>query len=202
MARATRVYIETGKKRVFASAADWPGWARSGKDEASALASLAAYAPRYARIAKLARVEFPKDATEFEVVERSHGDASTDFGVPHTPAKDEEKRMTPQQIERMVALTAAAWKYFDQVAGKAPKTLRKGPRGGGRDTDKIVEHVLGSEPEYAKRIGVRMKPGERDALLESFKNPNRTERWPVRYTVRRTAWHALDHAWEIEDRLP
>jgi hypothetical protein len=202
MARATRVYIETGKKRVFASAADWPGWARSGKDEASALASLAAYAPRYARVAKLARVEFPKDATEFEVVERAHGDASTDFGVPHTPAKDEEKRMTPAQVERMVALTAAAWKYFDQVAGKAPKTLRKGPRGGGRDTDKIVEHVLGSEPEYAKRIGVRMKPGERGALLESFKNPNRTERWPVRYTVRRTAWHALDHAWEIEDRLP
>jgi hypothetical protein len=202
MARATRVYIETGKKRVFASAADWPGWARSGKDEASALASLAAYAPRYARVAKLARVEFPKDATEFEVVERSHGDASTDFGVPHTPAKDEEKRMTPAQVERMVALTAAAWKYFDQVAGKAPKTLRKGPRGGGRDTDKIVEHVLGSEPEYAKRIGVRMKPGDRGVLLESFKNPNRTEKWPVRYTVRRTAWHALDHAWEIEDRLP
>jgi hypothetical protein len=202
MARATRVYIETGKKRVFASAADWPGWARSGNDEASALASLAAYAPRYARVAKLARVEFPKDATEFEVVERSHGDASTDFGVPHTPAKDEEKRMTPQQVERMVALTAAAWKYFDQVAGKAPKTLRKGPRGGGRDTDKIVEHVLGSEPEYAKRIGVRMKPGDRGVLLESFKNPNRTEKWPVRYTVRRTAWHALDHAWEIEDRLP
>jgi len=200
--RATRVYIETGKKRVFASAADWPGWARSGKDEASALASMAAYAPRYARVAKLARVEFPKDATEFEVVERSHGDASTDFGVPHMPAKDEEKRMTPQQLARMVALTAAAWKYFDQVAGKAPKTLRKGPRGGGRDTDKIVEHVLGSEPEYAKRIGVRMKPGDRGALLESFKNPNRTEKWPVRYAVRRTAWHALDHAWEIEDRLP
>jgi len=202
VARATRVYIETGKKRVFASAADWPGWARSGKDEASALASLAAYAPRYALVAKLARVEFPQDATEFDVVERSHGDASTDFGVPHAPAKDEEKRMTPQQIERMVALTAAAWRYFDQVAGKAPKTLRKGPRGGGRDTDKIVEHVLGSEPEYAKRIGVQMKPGDRSALLESFKNPNRTERWPVRYAVRRTAWHALDHAWEIEDRLP
>ena len=202
MAPATRVYIETGKKRVFASAADWPGWARSGSDETSALASLASYAARYAPVAKLARVEFPKDATKFEVVERSHGDASTDFGVPHAPAKDEEKRMTPQQIERMVALTAAAWKYFDRVAGKAPKTLRKGPRGGGRDTDKIVDHVLGSEPEYAKRIGLKMKPGDREALLESFKNPNRTEKWPVRYAVRRTAWHALDHAWEIEDRLP
>jgi hypothetical protein len=26
-------------------------------------------------------------------------------------------------------------------------------------------------------------------------------RWPARYYVRRAAWHVLDHAWEIEDRL-
>ena len=26
-------------------------------------------------------------------------------------------------------------------------------------------------------------------------------RWSPRYFVRRVAWHALDHAWEIEDRL-
>jgi hypothetical protein len=25
--------------------------------------------------------------------------------------------------------------------------------------------------------------------------------WPARYFVRRTAWHVLDHAWEIEDRI-
>jgi hypothetical protein len=24
--------------------------------------------------------------------------------------------------------------------------------------------------------------------------------WPARYAARRIAWHALDHAWEIEDR--
>jgi len=26
--------------------------------------------------------------------------------------------------------------------------------------------------------------------------------WPARYAIRRTAWHVLDHAWEIEDRSP
>jgi hypothetical protein len=88
------------------------------------------------------------------------------------------------------------------VAARAPKSLRKGPRGGGRDTDKIVEHVLGAELEYGKAIGLRLKQSDRQALLESFSNPNRTEKWPVRYAVRRTAWHALDHAWEIEDRIP
>jgi hypothetical protein len=153
-------------------------------------------------VARLAKVDFPKDVTDFTVVERQKGDGATDYGVPHKPAKDEAKRMTPKETERMVALMAACWKYFDKVASEAPKTLRKGPRGGGRDTDAIVEHVVGAELEYGKGIGLRLKQPDRKALLESFSNPNnRTEKWPVRYAVRRTAWHALDHAWEIQDRI-
>jgi len=66
----------------------------------------------------------------------------------------------------------------------------------------MFEHVLGAELEYAKRIGLRLKQPDRRALAESFSNPNREEKWPVAYAVRRTAWHALDHAWEMEDRIP
>jgi hypothetical protein len=198
----TRVYVETGVKRTFASAADWPGWCRSGKDEAAALEALAAYAPRYTRVAKLARIDLPKDATNFSVSERLKGNATTDFGAPGIPAKDEGKRMTPAETKRMVSLLEACWKYLDNVRAKAPQSLRKGPRGGGRDRDEMFEHVLGAELEYAKRIGLRLKQPDRRALLESFSNPNREEKWPVAYAVRRTAWHALDHAWEIEDRIP
>jgi len=197
-----RVYIETGAKKTFASAADWPGWSRSGKDEASALANLAAYAPRYAKVAKLAKLDFPNEAPKFTVVERQKGDVSTDFGVPHRPARDEEKKMTPKDIERMAALMAACWKYLDQVRARVPKELRKGPRGGGRDRDKMYDHVVEAEIMYASAIGLKLKQPDRKALLESFKNQNRTEKWPVRYAVRRTAWHALDHAWEMEDRIP
>lgn len=202
MAAATRVYIETGKKKVFASAADWPGWARVGKDEAGALENLAAYAPRYAPVAELAKVDFPKDVTNFVVVERQQGDVSTDFGVPHKPAKDEEKKMTPKEVERMVALMAACWTYLDRVRARVPKELRKGPRGGGRDRDKMYAHVLDAELMYAQMIGLKIKQPDRKALLESFGHPNRTEKWPVRYALRRTAWHAMDHAWEMEDRIP
>ncbi len=197
----TRVYVERGAKRTFASAADWPGWCRAGKDEASALANLAAYAPRYAPVAKLARIEFPKDAASFQVVERLTGNATTDFGAPAIPAKDETSPMTAKETERMVALVEACWNYLDQVRARAPQELRKGPRGGGRDRDKMYDHVLGAELEYAKRIGLRLKQPDRKALLNSFGNPNRQEKWPVRYAARRTAWHALDHAWEIEDRI-
>jgi hypothetical protein len=31
--------------------------------------------------------------------------------------------------------------------------------------------------------------------------PRGGERWPALFAIRRSAWHALDHAWEIEDRL-
>ncbi len=198
----TRVYLEVGGKRAFASAAGWPGWCRSGKDEAAALANLAAYAPRYAPVAKLARVDLPGDATSFEVVERLKGNATTDFGAPGIPAREESKKMTPKEIERMVALMQACWQYLDTVRATSPQELRKGPRGGGRDRDKMYQHVLDAELEYGKAIGLRLKQPDRKALLESFRNPNRSEKWPVAFAVRRTAWHALDHAWEMQDRLP
>ena len=210
MADRTRVYVEVGTKRTFASAADWPGWSRSGKDEAIALENLAAYAPRYAAVAKLARLDLPKDATQFQVIERLEGNPTTDFGAPGIPAKEESKRMTDSETKRMVALVEACWKYLDQVRAKAPNELRKGPRGGGRDRDVMFDHVLGAEMEYAKRIGTRLKQpdGEdaaavkafRQTIRDSFSNPNRHEKWPVAYAARRTAWHALDHAWEMEDR--
>jgi hypothetical protein len=206
----TRVFLEVGAKRVFASAADWPGWCRSGKNEQAALESLAAYAPRYAGVARLAKVPFRNDAIEFDVVERLKGNATTDFGAPGIPAKVESDRMTAAQATRMCELVDACWTYLEKVVAKAPASLRKGPRGGGRDRDAMFDHVLGAEIEYAKRIGIRMKQPDgkdraavrtfRKATLESLANPNRDEKWPIAYAARRIAWHTLDHAWEIEDR--
>ena len=202
VAGLTRVYLEIGAKRVFASAADWPGWSRAGKDEKSALDALTAYAPRYAKVARLARIELPKDATRFKVVERAAGNATTDFGAPAIAAEDESKPKTAAEKERMVDLLWACWKYLDQVKAKAPPELRKGPRGGGRDRDKMYGHVLDAEVAYGPAIGVRLKRPDRKALLEAIRNPSQGTKWPVPYAVRRIAWHTLDHAWEMEDRIP
>jgi hypothetical protein len=206
----TNVYLEVGAKRTFASAADWPGWCRSGKNEQAVLDALAAYAPRYALVAKLAGVQFPANATSFTVVERLKGNATTDFGAPGIPASDESRPLTAQQTKQMSDLVAACWTYLDKVVAKAPASLRKGPRGGGRDRDAIFIHVLGAEVDYAKKIGIRLKEpkdaeksavrASRKAILEGLANPIQVEKWPVAYVARRTAWHALDHAWEIEDR--
>ena len=199
----TRVYVETGGKKTFASAADWPGWSRGGKDEKAALQALADYAPRYAKVAKLAKIDFPADATNFSVIERVNGSASTDFGVPGTPAKNEsDKAFTDKEAERLALLVEAAWKYLDQVRAKSPQELRKGPRGGGRDRDKMYAHVIESEGYYAKAMGIASKAPDRKELSKTFRNPNKDAKWPVAYAMRRIAWHALDHAWEMEDRIP
>ena len=208
----TRVYLEVGKRRVFASAAEWPGWTRSGKDEKSALEALAAAAPRYAQAAKAARIAFAAGST-FEVVERLPGDATTEFGAPGAIAKAESRRLTKKEAGRLSALVAASWTVLDRVLDKAPASLRKGPRGGGRDLDAIVEHVLGAETAYARKLGLRLEQPaagdaaavreHRNALVAGLRAGTKgvTERgWPARYAARRMAWHVLDHAWEIEDR--
>jgi hypothetical protein len=209
---ATRVYLEVGKRRDFASAADWPGWARAGKDEQSALEALAAAAPRYAAVAKAARITFAPGAG-FVVVERLPGDATTDFGAPSAIAKAELKRLTKKEAGRLSALVAASWTVFDRVVETAPSSLRKGPRGGGRDRDAIVVHVLGAETAYARKLGLRLKEPaaadaagvreHRNAIVAGIRAGTKgvtVGGWPSRYAARRMAWHATDHAWEIEDR--
>lgn len=212
---AVPVSIEVGRKRVFACAIEWPGWCRSAKTEAEAIATLAAYARRYAVAAKLAQQPFPTvAASDLTVKTRVRGSASTDFGVPHEILPSDRGRLTPARSKREAAMVRAAWTLFDRVVASAPASLRKGPRGGGRDRDAIARHVREAEHAYAQKLGVRLpwppKPGaaalaaHRAALVEALKTVAKNgpvERgWPAAYAARRLAWHALDHAWEIEDR--
>jgi hypothetical protein len=209
-----KAYVEAGEKRVFACAVDWPGWCRSGKDEAAALEALVASAARYAVVAREAKVPFEADA-EFDVVERRAGSSGTDFGVPGTVTEADSASLTKAQRERLASLVEAAWTVFDRVVAQAPQALRKGPRGGGRDRDKIVDHVLGADVGYAHQIGIKAKQPAADdtraiqalraSVLDVLRapsdpTPNIKRPWPRRYAARRIAWHTLDHAWEIEDR--
>ena len=211
---ATDVYLEVGSKRVFASAAQWPGWSRSGKTEAQALASLDAYGRRYGAVALAAGVPFPGEPWTFEVVERLPGTATTEFGAPGEPAHREFEPLGADEARRLADLLAGAWAVLDGVVAGAPMELRKGPRGGGRDRDAVFQHVVSAEVMYARKLGVRAPepaPGDRDAVdevrrrvLDEVRERGRSggegRAWAPRYAVRRMAWHVTDHAWEIEDR--
>ena len=209
------VYLEVGSKRVFASAAPWPGWSRSGRTEEQALAALEAYGRRYAAVAEAAGVQFPGGTRTFEIVERLRGSATTDFGAPGVPAEREFEPLTTNQASRLAALLVGAWTVLDGVVAGAPAELRKGPRGGGRDRDAVFQHVVNAEVMYARKLGLRVAepaPADRDAvdglrsqvldLLPRAAGAPRVEGplWAPRYAVRRLAWHVTDHAWEIEDR--
>jgi hypothetical protein len=206
----TTVYLEVAKKRVFAGAIDWPGWCRSGRNEEAALEALASAAPRYAAVTELVHLRTPD--TNFDVVERLPGTASTDFGAPGEIPASDRSPLKPADLKRLTGLLSACWAVFDRVVAAAPQELRKGPRGGGRDRDKIVGHVLGAEMAYVGKLGVRLKEppvgdvaaiaAHREAILGAVKSAPLDARWPARYMVRRAAWHVLDHAWEIEDRIP
>jgi hypothetical protein len=208
------VFVEVGSKRVFASAAEWTGWCRTAKTEELALESLLAYAPRYEVVARHAGIAFPS-AINLTVVEHLPGDATTDFGAPSTTAEAEREKLTAPRAKRQVALVRAAWAVLEEVAAQTPAELRKGPRGGGRDRDKMLDHVVGAESAYARKIGVKVKqPAFEDpdgvaamreeiaAVLGSTSDgsPVVERGWTSRYAARRIAWHALDHAWEMQDR--
>jgi hypothetical protein len=208
--RSLRVLVETTPRKVFVSALDWPGLARGARDEAAAVGVLLAYVERYAPVARAAGLLLPGVDLEVEVVEQVEGDSGTAYGVPSRVAAADRVAVDAADAARLAALVGAAWDLFDRVAAGAPEELRKGPRGGGRDTSKIVEHVTGADEAYAAVLGIptaERRPVERLRALElallgrpSDGAPIAGKRWPARYAARRIAWHALDHAWEIEDR--
>jgi hypothetical protein len=210
-----RVCVETGGRKVFASALEWPGWCRSARNEQLALDALRAYADRYAPVAQASGARFPASVGRLHVIERLAGSAGTDFGVPERPAAADARRLTKAQAERLARLVQAAWEYFDATVATAPAALRKGPRGGGRDRDAIAEHVTGADVAYARKLGLKFRQHPfadreqvtelRAAVLAALRAarapaPDIERPWLYRYAARRIAWHALDHAWEIEDR--
>jgi len=212
-----RVMVEQGKKKAVAVALDWPGWNRSGKSEAEALEVFAAYRPRYAKVAELAGLagEF-RAAGKVKVVERLEGAGMTDFyGLSFKSTGSEHEPISDAACERKIALLRASWTYFDDVASRVSAELRKGPRGGGRDRAKIVRHANGAEiDDFAKKVGIntpldaRERPDDlrahRDAFCAAIRDynargaPART--WTVQFVIRHSAYHMLDHAWEMEDR--
>jgi hypothetical protein len=151
------------------------------------------------------------------------GGASTDFGAPEVPTEAEKKPVNEEELERFKKLLLACWRAFDRAIQQAKgKELRTGPRGGGRDLEKIMGHVIGADQAYLRRLAWKPQKAEemnleeeikqtREAILSALEvaangevpeqGPRGGKIWPPRYFVRRVAWHVLDHVWEIEDRI-
>ncbi len=220
MAQPLRVILEVGpKRRVVAAALDWPGLDRWATSEDAAIERLLVYRQRYVAVAERAgRADELGAQAEPQVIERVSGSSSTDYwGIAHVPSETEREAPDPDALERSLGLLAATWATFDEVAARVPAELRAGPRGGGWTRDEIVRHVLANEPEqFSRKVEVRTPKevaltreglmAHRAAYLDALRayvaagRPART--WPIRFLIRRTAHHVMDHTWEMEDRDP
>jgi hypothetical protein len=219
MANELRVTLELGPKgkKVVAVAPDWPGLERGAKTGETAIETLQSYLPRYAPVAKLAGMEAAFAAsTTIDVVEHYPGTGSTDFwGISFAFSSIDREEMSSDELERELTLMQACWAYFDGVRLRVSAELQKGRRGGGRDRDQIVLHVLASEQDWANKLGVGTRQGARvtDAkgvrafrrayctAIRAFHAEGKMARtWPLRFLIRHTAYHTMDHAWEMEDK--
>lgn len=218
MTDTLRVMLELGPKgkQVVAVAPDWPGLERGAKSEEAAIARVHAYLPRYAPIAKLAGMGTQFAASDtVDVVERYQGTGSTDFwGISFAFSDSDKQAVSSTELERELKLLQACWAFFDAVRGRVSAEMQKGPRGGGRDRDRIVRHTLGAEQDMAAKLGLRppydtlltdeglsaYRDAYRAAIREFHAQGKLARTWPLRYLIRHTAFHTLDHAWEMEDK--
>ena len=225
MTNLIRVALEMGPKgkKVAAVAPDWPGLERGAKTGEEAIEKLRAYIPRYSPVATLAGMNADFDAIDnVNVVEQYTGTGSTDFwGISFAFSSIDKQDMSGDELERELVLMQACWAFFDDVRGRVSAEMRKGPRGGGRDRDRIVRHTLAAEQDWAKGVGV-VTPVDtpegailtdeglkayRDAYCHAIRDyhsqgkwAGKMAKWPLRYLIRHTAFHTLDHAWEMEDK--
>lgn len=216
---SVRTVVERGPKgkKVVAYALDWPGWSRGAKTADNALATLAAYRDRYRPVAVIAGLGGEFDAAgDFEVVEDRIGTGSTDFwGISFSPSSFEIGAMPTEEFERKLILLQACWAHFDHVVARVSPEMRKGPRGGGRDRDEIMNHTLGNERlQLAVKVGVTTPEGaqltpegrrtHREDYVAALREHNaagkKARTWELAFLLRHTAFHLMDHAWEMEDK--
>jgi hypothetical protein len=210
--------LETGPKgkRVVAVAPDWPGLERGATTGEAAIERLLSYIPRYAKVTRLAGMEATfANITVVDVVEQYSGTGSTDFwGISFAFSSIDQQAMSGEALERELALMRACWAFFDDVRSRVSAEMQRGPRGGGRDRDHIVRHTFASELDWAKKLGLHTPLDEMltdeglNAHRDVYSNAIRAlhsqskmaRTWPLRYLIRHTAYHTLDHAWEMEDK--
>jgi hypothetical protein len=216
-----RTVIERGPKgkRAVALSLDWIGWNRGAKTAETALEMLEAYRARYRPVAALAGMAPAFDeAGPLEIVEDRVGTGSVDFwGISFSASSTEHEALEPADLERRIALLRACWAFFDGVARRVSPTMQKGPRGGGRERDEIIRHVRRVEMlDFASSLGLEVPDDDafisenladlRERYVELMRAYNagevakRMRSRTLPFLIRHTAFHTLDHAWEMEDK--
>ena len=215
------IYLELGKKKTAACAVEHLGYFRVAKTEEEVLESLLAYGERYAKLMQAGGIDFsaPTSLADFNIVRKYEGNSTTDFGSPGIIPDEDQRPISAADATAYEKLLRTCWDVFDKtIAAAEGKELRTGPRGGGRDLQKIIAHVRDSNLAYLGKQGQKVPKQLREdrgairiAILETLTialeggipeaGPRGGAMWPTPYFVRSVVGHVVDHIWEIEDRV-
>lgn len=153
--------------------------------------------------------------------QRLPGSATTDFGAPARLAEDDTRALTAPEIDRLAGLLTACWSAFDAALSSIPPPERQVKPRVGRSPAEMRRHLFDADVMHLSAFGSayrepppeavdRLEPETRSRFLAALtasplgrsSSPARRYGfdWTPRFAVRRSAWHALDHAWELEDR--
>ena len=112
---------------------------------------------------------------------RLEGGPTTDFGAPERWTASDDRPTDLVAADRLARLVeAASVGPRRRRRRRHPPSLRKGPRGGGRDRDKVVEHVLQAEHAYARNIGLKLPAAGRRRPGLGRARPRGDRRRPAR----------------------
>jgi len=136
-------------------------------------------------------------------------------GLERGGKTEDEAPFDAPLFERKVRLLRAAWAEFDETAARVSAELRPGVRGGGRSRDRLVRHVMATEGgDFSKRVKAKSELEDlltpvrlarhRDLFVEAMRawyaQGKPLGNWTIPYLLRHTAYHVLDHTWEMQDR--
>lgn len=146
---------------------------------------------------------------------RYPGTGSTDFwGISFAFSSIDRQAISAEALARELMLLQACWAFFDEVRSRVSAELQKGPRGGERARDQIARHIFANDQDWAKGLGVHTPDSalltdeglkaHRAAYCHAIRDYRAqgklAGKWPLRYLIRHTAFHTLDHAREMEDK--
>jgi len=188
-----------------------------------ALNQLVIAGTRYAQVAGRAGLTFaaPPSIEAFEVVEHVPGTATTDFGAPSIPLTSDQEPLEEADIDRFIALLTTCWTTFDDALNSFSADQHDIKPERGRSPDAMRLHLLEADRMHLSAFGPAFRQPDptrvteqeaevREQIITALRvvprgediAPRRRYGFSLipRFAVRRSAWHALDHAWELQDR--
>ena len=216
-----RTVIERGPKgkRSVTFTIDWPGWSRGARTAELALETLESYRERYRSIAGLAGMAREFDAAgRLDIVEENSVRGRPTSGAsPSRPPRPSRDRWARRSSSAGSPCSGPVGRSSTASGHGSRRRCVRALEAEDATGTIIIRHTIRTESEdFAKQVGLRIPEGaaltpdglrqHREAYVAAMRAYNvgeikrRMRSWTLPFLIRHSAFHTLDHAWEMEDK--